>query len=80
MLLPTTSIPVKDATLFKKGDWVALVTDLTAGFIAEHGCTGYWTTFKGVRFCREIVDVDVANYKIEIDAPILVQKKNMQAK
>ncbi len=69
LLLPTTTIPVADASMFKKGDLVAIVTDLTDAFIAEHGCTGYWTTFKGVRFCREIVSVDSLKNCIEIDAP-----------
>ena len=69
LLLPTTSIPVKDASSFKKGDLVALVTDLTGAFVAEHSCTGYWTTFKGVRFCREITAVDYAKNSIEIDVP-----------
>jgi len=70
LFLPTTSIPVNDASFFKKGDLVALVTDLTEAFVAEHGCKGYWTTFKGVRFCREITAVDYAENRVEIDVPI----------
>ena len=69
LLLPTTSIPVKDASLFKKGDLIALVTDLTDSFIAEHGCTGYWTTFNGVRFCREVTAVDYVKNLVKIDVP-----------
>ena len=48
---------------------MVLGTDLTAAFIAEHGCTGYWTTFKAVRFYRQIVDVNDSKNIIEIDAP-----------
>ena len=69
LLLPTTTIPVENPSLYKKGDFVVLGTDLTAAFIAEHGCTGYWTTFKAVRFYREIVSVDYAKNSIEIDVP-----------
>lgn len=69
LLLPTTTVMVDDPSLFKKGDFVVLGSDLTTAFIAEHGCTGYWTTFKAVRFYREIVAVDYANNRIEIDAP-----------
>jgi len=69
LLLPTTTIPVEDPSLFKKGDFVVLGSDLTAAFIAEHGCTSYWTTFKAVRFYREITAVDYSKNSIEIDAP-----------
>jgi hypothetical protein len=70
LLTPTVFIKVKDASKFKVGDLVTVMTDCTDDFMAEHKSTGLWSTkIRGVRFLRTIVKVDVAKNVVEIDTP-----------
>lgn len=70
ILLPTTIIPVEDVSLFKKGDFVIIKTDVTPAFREEHGVGDQWNKLtRGVHFFRQIVSVNEGEKTIEIDVP-----------
>ncbi len=70
---PTRSIPVDDVSGFAKGDWVVVRADMTDAWISEHGESEGWgghaSSFTGLIYLRQIVSVDAANRRIEIDIP-----------
>ena len=70
---PTRSIPVNDVSGFAKGDWVVVRTDMTDAWISEHGESEGWgghaSSFTGLIYLRQVVSVDAANKRIEIDVP-----------
>ncbi len=70
VILPTTTIPVENASGFKTGDLVILKTDVTDGFREEHKVGKHWDNMKrGLHFFRKIVSVDTKNNTVEIDVP-----------
>ena len=70
LLLPTTTIPVTDASGFAAGDYVVLRTDVTTGFTDDHGMTGLWDpSMQGVMFFREVLAVDTGADTLTLDTP-----------
>lgn len=70
LLNPTEVIPVSSVKGFKVGDWVAISSDVTPGFIAEHQMISLWgTNMKGPVFYRYIESIDQAANTLTVDAP-----------
>jgi len=72
LLSPTLTIPVADTSPFTVGDWVLIRMDVTEDWINEHNeplWLGYESSLGGIIYSRQIVGIDAANNRLEIDAP-----------
>ncbi len=72
LLSPTLSIPVADTSPFTVGDWILIRNDITEDWINEHNeplWLGYESTLGGIVYSRQVVAIDSANSRLEIDAP-----------
>lgn len=71
---PTRVIPVTDVSNYAPGDMVIVRNYIGTRWIDEHNMTQWWgdhaSSFSGLLYCREVMEVDVANKTLTIDIPI----------
>jgi hypothetical protein len=72
LLGPSKIIPIEDASLFARGDWVTVRTDTTEAWITEHGAnnwSGYGSNLGGLAYRRQVVAIDLVANTVVIDIP-----------
>jgi hypothetical protein len=69
---PVLEIPVADVAPFSVGDWIVIRTDVTPEWVTEHKeplWLGYEASLGGLRYSRQILEIDAARNRLIIDAP-----------
>ncbi|MDF1859281.1 MAG: glycosyl hydrolase family 28-related protein [Verrucomicrobiales bacterium] len=69
---PVLEIPVADVAPFAVGDWIVIRTDVTPEWVTEHKeplWLGYESSLGGLRYSRQILEIDAARNRLIIDAP-----------
>lgn len=71
LVAPTDKIPVVNASIFHVGEWVMVLAEATADFIADHNMTGKWTSqgLGNLLFYRQITAIDINSNTLTIDSP-----------
>lgn len=73
LLTPGFRVPLADVSAFSVGDWVVIRMDVTTDWVNEHnepGWLGFEASLGGLRYSRQVMEVDTMNNELILDAPL----------